>query len=103
MSSLTAPNPLADFLRQAKELTEIRDVSGKVIGFFAPVSTENTHLFAKADTQADMGSGGQSSGKCYTTTEVFERLLPLTTDEKMRTYLQKKIAVLAERDACATP
>ena len=84
MSSLTASDALVDLLRQAKEMTEIRDRSGTIIGFFAPAS--------KVDAR-----------ECYTTKQVFERLLSLTKDEKMRTYLQQKIQVLAERDACVLP
>ncbi len=39
--------------------------------------------------------------KCFTTKQVFERLLKLTADEKMRDYLQQKIQIIAERDVQA--
>jgi hypothetical protein len=38
MSSLTADNTLKDSLVQAKEVTEIRDLSGQLLGYFAPTA-----------------------------------------------------------------
>jgi hypothetical protein len=79
VSSLTAPAELADFLRKATDVTEIRDAGGTILGVFAPAAP-----------------------KQYTTRQVFERLLAVTTDEKMRAYLQRKIEVVTERAACGS-
>jgi hypothetical protein len=86
MSTLIATAAVADLLRQAKELTEIRDPEGSILGVFAPAST-----VAVGDKQSTIS-----------TKQVFERLLSLTTDQKMRAYLQQKIQVLGERDACVS-
>jgi hypothetical protein len=43
----------------------------------------------------------QAKRKGFTTKEVFEHLLSLTQDEASRSYLQKKIEILGERDADA--
>lgn len=48
MSSLTADKLLRDFLLQATELTEIRDNSGEVIGYFAPARGGNQADAAQA-------------------------------------------------------
>jgi hypothetical protein len=102
MSTLIATDAMANLLRQATDLTEIRDANGTVLGFFAPVSSQ-ARLYAKPPGQCDAAAPTHDQGKFYTTRQVFERLLSLTKDEKMRAYLQKKIEVLVERDECAIP
>ena len=87
MSSLVVTEPVAQSLRNTGDLTEIRDPAGKLLGLFAPTSA--TH-------QSEQHT-------VYTTRQVFERLLSQTTDPSMRAYLQQKIEVIAERDACAAP
>jgi len=86
VSSLTATEAMAELLRQAKDLTEIRDAAGKVIGVFTPMPTAEP----------------ATKGMCYTTKQVFERLLSLTNDPNMRANLQEKIEMLVERDACVS-
>jgi hypothetical protein len=87
MSTLTATPAMAELLRQATDLTEIRDVGGNVIGFFAPLSAQQT----------------ASKGTTITTRQVFERLLSITQDQIVRSHLLKKIEGLAERDKCVSP
>lgn len=53
MISLIADNQMLAILSQAKELAEIRDPSGQVIGFFAPVAQDRAHLYAQAAATAD--------------------------------------------------
>jgi hypothetical protein len=38
MASITADNTLRAYLLQAKEVTEIRDAGGQVLGYFAPAA-----------------------------------------------------------------
>ena len=38
MASMTADNMLKDYLLQAKEVTEIRDAGGEVLGYYAPAA-----------------------------------------------------------------
>jgi hypothetical protein len=83
MSSLTASEAMVDLLRQAKDVTEIRDITGNVIGIFAPQAMEEV--------------GGK--GSCYTTRAVFEHLLSVTNDQVVRNHLLNKIEGLAERQA----
>ena len=40
-------------LAQAKELAEIRDANGNVLGFFAPLSLPHAQEYAKAASQVD--------------------------------------------------
>jgi hypothetical protein len=44
MTTLTVDDATLALLRQAKGLTEIRDGTGAIVGFFAPVSMERAHL-----------------------------------------------------------
>lgn len=106
MTTLTADEAMLAVLRQANGLAEIRDTSGAVVGFYAPVTLEHAAQFASAAAHidpAELKCRRESTDTCYTTREVFERLRSLTPDEEMRAYLQKKIDGLAERDGCATP
>ena len=94
MKSLIVTEAVINLLRQAKELTKICDSNGNVIGFFAPVTTAE-------ELPRQNGTSQGASGipeKCYTTKQVFERLLALTPDEKMQGYLHQKIQLLAKRD-----
>jgi hypothetical protein len=74
-------------LRAVNELTVLRDGGGNPLGLFTPIASE----------------ANKNSSKTYTTREVFELFLSLTTDEKMRSHLLKLIEGVKERDACATP
>ena len=38
MASMTADNTLKNFLSRATEVTEIRDASGEVLGYYAPAA-----------------------------------------------------------------
>jgi hypothetical protein len=106
MTSLIADEGMLTILSQAKELTEIRDSSGKVIGFFAPVALENAHIYAKIAAGIDpleIQRRKEWKEPGVSTREVFEHLKSLTKDAQMREYLQAKIDRLVERDRCATP
>jgi hypothetical protein len=48
MVRLTADEATMAVLRMAKELAEIRDSNGTVVGFFAPVGLERAHHYAQA-------------------------------------------------------
>jgi hypothetical protein len=77
MFTLTADEGTLALLRQAQGLTEIRDATGAVVGFFAPVSVERAHLYAQAAAQADPAEikrRKEAGGKTHTTQEVMEHL-----------------------------
>jgi hypothetical protein len=106
MTSLTADGDMLAVLSQVKDLAEIRDSSGKVIGFFAPIAIENAKAYANAAAHIDpMEIARQKSlnDKGKNTREVFVHLLSLTKKEEERAYLQKKIDSLRERDECTAP
>lgn len=105
MSHLVADDAMLAILNQAKDLTEIRDATGKVVGIFAPSSSEKARMLARAAAHVDLAEiqrrkEANLPGK--TTREVFEHLKTLTQDEPTRAYLQSKIDRLAQRDACDT-
>jgi hypothetical protein len=80
MITVTAPVEIAGILGEAKELVEIRDSSGKVIGFFAPSSMQHAAQYAKAAAQTDRAviqRAKEESGPNRTTAEVLERLRAL--------------------------
>ena len=77
MITVTAPVEIADILAEAKELVEVRDGSGKVIGFFAPSSMQHAAQYAKAAAQTDRTAiqrAKEENGPNRTTAEVLERL-----------------------------
>lgn len=105
MITLTADEKMLAVLNQAKELAEVRDASGKVVGFFAPIAYENAKAYANAAAHIDpheIARRKATNQKGHSTREVFEHLLSLTTDEEMRRLLQVKIDRLKERDECAS-
>ncbi len=107
MTHLTADSAMLAVLSQAKELAEIRDASGKIIGYFAPVSAKDPQRQAQAAARLDRADlerrWATERGQGRTTREVFEHLLSLTPDPQTQAYLREKIAVLAERERCDTP
>jgi hypothetical protein len=77
MTSLTVDNATLATLSQAKELVEIRDPNGTVLGFFAPVALERAHLYAAAAAQIDpteIQRRKATPQKTHTTQEVLEHL-----------------------------
>jgi hypothetical protein len=77
MITLTADEKMLAILREAKGLAEIRDSSGEIIGFFAPVSVERAHLYAQAATQispAEVKRRKEEGGPTHTTQEVLRHL-----------------------------
>lgn len=77
MIHLTADEAMVTVLRQANELAEIRDASGTVIGFFAPVAMERARLYAQAAAAVDpteIQRRRQASYKTHTTQEVLAHL-----------------------------
>lgn len=106
MISFTLDEAAAAQLRQAEGLAEVRDPTGTVIGFFAPVRMAQAAAYATAAARidrAELERRKNAPGKKYTTREVFEHLLSLTTDPAEQEHLRKLIAEVAERDRCTTP
>ena len=80
MTSLTADAAMAAVLGQVNELAEIRDASGKVIGFFAPVAIEHARNYANAAAHFDpeeIKRAKEEKGPGRTTAEVLSRLKSL--------------------------
>jgi hypothetical protein len=82
MITLIADDAMLATLRQANGLAEVRDASGTIIGFFAPVSLDRAHLYAQAAAQTDpteVKRRKESGGKTHTTQEVLDHLKSLET------------------------
>jgi hypothetical protein len=79
MQTVTATDTLSAALKQVKELAEIRDSQGAVLGFFAPISIEHAALYAHAAANIDPTRHKQQStdGPNRTTAEVLEYLKSL--------------------------
>lgn len=106
MISLIADSTMAAVLGQAKEVAEIRDASGTVIGFFAPITGANgcvnSHSVPVLDP-AELKRRREDNAHNVSTKELFEYLKTLTSDEATRAYLLEKIERLAERHKWTTP
>jgi hypothetical protein len=77
MLQLTADDAVMAVLGKAKELAEIRDCNGTVIGFFAPVGIERADLYAEAAAAVDPSEiqrRKQAGHKTQTTQEVLAHL-----------------------------
>jgi len=94
MQSLTVDDALAPAMRQVKELAEVRDGQGNLIGFFAPVSLEHAARYAQAAAAADPLAAKQpkNNGPAATTAEVLERLRSLEPRYGMGHVLHRRIA-----------
>ena len=81
MITLTVDETMLALLNQAnQELAEIRDASGKVIGFFAPVATDHAHLYADVAAHCDPAEikrRKEETQPGHTTAEVLEHLRSL--------------------------
>lgn len=106
MTRLIANDALLAFLNQTEDLAEIRDASGKVIGYYAPAAAGHAARRAGLAAQIDpeeIRRRKAEPGQRLSTVEVFEHLLSITQDEGMRRYLGEQLESLRERDRCATP
>jgi hypothetical protein len=75
--TLTADDATLARLRLATDLAEVRDSSGRVVGFFAPVTMDRARLFALAAAQTDPAEvrrRKEAGGKTHTTQEVVDHL-----------------------------
>jgi len=80
MNSITADHAMSAILKQTTVLSEIRDPSGTVIGFFAPVAIEHAQRYAEAAAHFDPSEikrRKESNEPLRTTAEVLEHLKPL--------------------------
>jgi hypothetical protein len=89
-----------------KELRQVRDAAGNVLGFFAPIAQEHARSYAEGAGRLDpleleRRKSNKELGR--TTEQVFEHLLSITPDEEMRAFLREKIDGLKERDRYPTP
>jgi hypothetical protein len=72
MNALMLDEAAVATLRQAAGLVEIRDASGTVVGFFAPVSLDCAARYAQAAAAIDpleVQRRKEAGGKTYTTQE----------------------------------
>lgn len=78
MDSVTVEEALAGSLTKGGKLVEIKDTTGKVIGFFAPVTMEYADKYAQAAGQLyPVKDLPKPNGRTYTTAEVHEHLRSL--------------------------
>ena|SRR5260370_6057242 len=89
------------------EPVEISDANGQLLGLFVPANLERgKQLYARAiegTDWAEMERRGASGEKGKPLWQVYEHLLTLTDDPKLRADLQKSIDKLKREDQCATP
>jgi hypothetical protein len=74
--TLTADKKMLALLAQVKELGEVRDANGNVVGFFAPLSLPHGQEYAKAAAQidpAEMQRRKKDKRPGHTTKEVLKR------------------------------
>jgi hypothetical protein len=77
MNALTAEPNLADFLRQAKAITEIRDSEGKYLGMFTPGDPREVRLYLQAwftTNPAELERRKNTPHQVFTTDEVLKHL-----------------------------
>ena len=82
MLTITADAAALAAFRQAKVLAEVRDPDGNILGFFAPVSLDQAHLYAQAAASispSEVKQRKEENGKTHTTQEVLQRLDSLET------------------------
>jgi hypothetical protein len=77
MQSVIVDGPVAEELRKAEALVEVRDASGKMLGFFAALKMEQAAQYADAaagvDPWALLRARGEP-GNGRSTAEVLQRL-----------------------------
>jgi hypothetical protein len=106
MTAITVRKEMLTTFKQARELTPVREPSGRIIGYYAPRSLERAKNHAKLATRfdpAEIEKRAKSKKRGYTTKEVFQHLQTLTKDRTMKKYLQGLIDRLEQRDRCAIP
>lgn len=77
MITLTVDGAVETMLSKLNQVTQIRDVSGKVIGYFAPADQSEALLYLQAAAHFDhleMKQRRASRQQGYTTPEVLEHL-----------------------------
>jgi hypothetical protein len=82
MNMLIAASPMQQSLAGLTGLTEIRDLEGRVLGYFSPAREERSAAYAKAAAHFDHEETKrrkQTRQKGLTTTEVMARLRALET------------------------
>jgi|SRR6266851_9509799 len=106
MTAITVRKAMLTTFKQVKELTTIRDPSGRIIGYYAPRILERAKNHARLATRfdpAEIERRAKSKKRGRTTKQVFQHLQSLTKDRTMKKYLQGLIDRLEERDRCAIP
>ena len=80
MQSVTVDGPAAEELRKAEALVEVRDASGKMLGFFAAVTMDQAAQYAQAAAGVDPWAllrARSEPEKGRSTAEVLEHLKSL--------------------------
>jgi hypothetical protein len=80
MQSLTVDCRVAEEMSKAEALVEVRDASGKILGFFAAVKLDQAAGYAEAAAGVDPWAllrARREPGNGRTTAEVLERLQSL--------------------------
>jgi hypothetical protein len=106
MTAITLEPAVVDALRKANGPAEILDVSGAVVGVFAPVPVATaTHVRRKVRTPEeeaalleDLERRAQDPRPGITFRQMFERLLSLATDPIDQAVLRRQIERFAERE-----
>lgn len=101
MISLVANDITLAILSQARELAEVRDANGTVVGFFTPVTVRKGRTWVVAADHVDTVSlvnGQWAHELSYTTRQVFERILARAPDERGKAGLQQHIDRLRDEE-----
>jgi hypothetical protein len=73
----TADKKMLALLAQVKELADVRDANGNVVGFFAPLSLSHAQEYVKAASEIDpeeIRRRKKNKRPGHTTKQVLERL-----------------------------
>ena len=79
MNSVTANTEFEKSLNEAGPLVEVKNETGKIIGYFAPLSTDRAASYAAAAAAARLYGkySGPTPERTYTTAEVMAHLKSL--------------------------
>jgi hypothetical protein len=74
MSTITADAALLSMLRQLKEVTEIRDASGNLVGIFSPTGKTDEEIKNLFDLDRARARYAQEKDRCRPFSEVIREL-----------------------------
>lgn len=116
MTIVTADETLLQYFREADGPVAVRDASGNVVGFIAPVTPDQVSTYARALLELQLGPERRPPNAEFdlaeaerrlarpatgnTLDKIFEACQLLTDDPAARADLQRHIEAIRERNGC---